>query len=159
MLNIARQRGIPIVTDVHAINTLDDPYNADYMAAADILFQSHERLPCSPQEWAHQVTTNYGTPIVVIGMGAEGALISVKGEGLMHYRAVQTRPVVNTIGAGDALLSAFTVYYLKTGDAFKALRRAMVFAAHKIGTAGAADGFLSMDELDALAKEHKVQAY
>ena len=157
MLAKAKSAHIPVITDVHAISDIEDGYNRDFMAQADVLFQSHERLPCSPQEWVHQVSTHYGTPIIVIGMGHEGALISVKGEGLVRYRAVQTRPIVSTIGAGDALLSAFTVFYLKDGDPFKALQKAMVFAAHKIGTAGAAEGFLSLSELEEMAAQHKVE--
>lgn len=159
MLARAKHANIPVITDVHAISAIDDGYNRDFMANADILFQSHEHLPCSPQDWVHQVTLNYGTPIIVIGMGQEGALISVKGEGMVRYRAVQTRPIVSTIGAGDALLSAFTVFYLRTQDPFKALRRAVVFAGHKIGTAGAAEGFATLEELDGLAKQHKVEMY
>jgi ribokinase len=159
MLAKAKNANIPIITDVHAISSIDDGYNRDFMAHADILFQSHEKLPVSPQEWVHQVSNTYGTPIIIVGMGAEGALISVKGEGLVQYRAVQPRPVISTIGAGDALLSGFTAYYLKSGDPFRSLRRAMVFAAHKIGTAGAAEGFLTMEELSALAKEYKVANY
>lgn len=159
MLAKAKSAHIPVITDVHAISDIEDGYNRDFMAHADVLFQSHERLPCSPQEWVHQVTTHYGTPIIVIGMGQEGALISVKGEGLVRYRAMQTRPIVSTIGAGDALLSAFTVFYLKTGDPFEALQKAMVFASHKIGTAGAAEGFLSLEELEALAAQHQPERY
>ena len=159
MLAKAKQAHIPVITDVHAISDIEDGYNRDFMAQADVLFQSHESLPCSPQEWAHQVSTHYGTPIIIIGMGDEGALISVKDAALVRYRAVQTRPIVSTIGAGDALLSAFTVFYLKTGDPYKALQKAMVFAAHKIGTAGAAGGFLSLSELEKMVGEYKVEAY
>jgi len=36
--------------------------------------------------------------------------------------AVQTRPVVNTIGAGDALFSAFVHGYLQSGDPYQAIR-------------------------------------
>jgi sugar/nucleoside kinase (ribokinase family) len=159
MLAKAKNANIPVITDVHTISDIEDGYNRDFMAQADVLFQSHERLPCSPKEWVHQVSTRYGTPIIVIGMGQEGALISVKGEGFAQYRAIQTRPIVSTIGAGDALLSAFTVFYLKTTDPFKALQKAMVFASHKIGAAGAAEGFLSLDELEELAAQHTPETY
>ncbi len=149
MLNIARQRGIAIVTDVHAVNTLDDPYNADYMAAADILFQSHERLPCSPEEWITHLWNRYGTRIAVIGMGSEGALLAVKADNFVErLPAATTRPVFNTIGAGDALLSAFTHFYAQDQDPYAAVRKAQVFASYKIGArGGAADGFLTEAEL------------
>jgi ribokinase len=148
LLALARQRGMAIATDVHAVADLDDPYNADFLAAADILFMSHERLPAPPDEWAAAVQARYGNPIVVIGLGADGALLTVKDEAPQHVPAVFTRPVVNTIGAGDALFSAFLYVYMQTNDPHLALRKAVVFASYKIGAAGAAEGFLDAAGLD-----------
>jgi ribokinase len=148
LLALARQRGILIASDVHAIADLDDPYNADFMAAADILFMSHERLPAPPEEWAAAVQSRYGNRIVVVGLGADGALLAVQGEAPQRTPAVFTRPVVNTIGAGDALFSAFLHVYAQTGDPYLAMRKAMVFASYKIGAAGAAEGFLDAAGLD-----------
>jgi acarbose 7IV-phosphotransferase len=151
LLAHVRRRGIPIATDVHAIGSLDDHYNRDFMAAADILFMSDERLPCSPEEWVSQVQDRFGTPIVVVGLGAQGALLAVRRDGFVgRFPAVQTRPVVSTIGAGDALFSAFVHFFLATGAPYEALRRAITFASYKIGVAGAADGFLDADALEAL---------
>jgi len=155
LLALARQRGMTVATDVHAIADLDDPYNADFMAAADILFMSHERLPAPPEEWAAAVQARYGNAIVVIGLGADGALLAVKGEAPQHVPAVFTRPVVNTIGAGDALFSAFLHVYTQTGDPHLALRKAVAFASYKIGAAGAAEGFLDAEGLEARAGEGK----
>jgi ribokinase len=151
LLAEARRRGVPIATDVHAIADLEDDYNRDFMAAADILFMSHEHLPCSPEEWAARVQARYGAPIVVIGLGREGALLAVRRDGFIgRFPAVVTRPVVNTIGAGDALFSAFVHFYHLSGAPYEALRRAMTFASYKIGAAGAAQGFLDAAALEAL---------
>lgn len=149
LLALARQRGMTIATDVHAVADLDDPYNADFMQAADILFMSHERLPAPPEAWAAAVQARYGNAIVVIGLGAEGALLAVQGEAPQRVPAVFTRPVVNTIGAGDALFAAFLHRYTQTGDPDLALRKAVVFASYKIGAAGAAEGFLDAEGLEA----------
>ncbi len=144
----ARQAGKLIATDVHTIGDLEDAYNADFMAAAHILFMSNEQLPCAPEEWARRVQSRYGTPIIVIGLGSEGALLALQGDGaLVRVSAVYTRPVVNTIGAGDALFSAFLHAYLRNKDPYAALETAVVFASYKIGTAGAAKGFLTEAEL------------
>ncbi|MBZ0275569.1 MAG: carbohydrate kinase family protein, partial [Anaerolineae bacterium] len=146
-----KQAGLPIATDVHTISDLDDSYNRDFMANADILFMSDERLPCSPEEWARRVQNQYGNAIIVIGLGAKGALLSVKADHFMErIPAVQTRSVVNTIGAGDSLFSAFLHGYLQTGSPYEAIRKAMVFASYKVGANGAADGFLSSATLDVL---------
>jgi ribokinase len=150
-LQIARERGIPIASDVHTIADIDDEYNRDFMAAADILFMSHERLPCAPEEWARRVLARYGNEIIVIGLGAEGALLSVKRDGFIgRLPAVRTRPVVSTIGAGDALFSAFVHCYHSSRAPYQSLRRAITFTSYKIGAAGAAQGFLDEPALDAL---------
>ena len=148
LLALARQRGMTVATDVHAIADLDDAYNADFMRAADILFMSHERLPAPPEEWAGAVSARYGNRIVVIGLGAEGALLAVEGDTPQRTPAVVTRPVVNTIGAGDALFSAFLHVYAQTNDPYLAMRKAVVFASYKVGAAGAAEGFLDAAGLE-----------
>ncbi|MCA0452938.1 MAG: carbohydrate kinase family protein [Chloroflexi bacterium] len=149
-LELARNAGKIIASDVHAISDIEDRYNRDYMAAANILFMSHENLPCSPEDWARWLIHRYGTEIVVIGLGSQGAILSVKRENYLgHIPSVITRPVVNTVGAGDALFSSFIHFYQQTGNPYAAIRKAMVYASYKIGAVSASDGFLSEPELDA----------
>lgn len=148
MLKQAQTAAVPIATDVHTIRDIDDDYNRDYMAAATLLFQSHEGLSVSPEAWIRQLWQHYGTPIAVIGLGAEGALLAVKDDNFIErIPAVYTRPIVSTIGGGDALFSSFVHVYAHTGDPYAAIRQAVIFASYKIGVAGAADGFLTADEL------------
>lgn len=149
LLAHATAHKIPIATDVHAISDIKDDYNREYMAAAHILFQSHERLPVPPADWIRQIWEVYQTPIVVIGLGSAGALLGIHAEGtITQVPAVQTRPVVNTVGAGDSLFAAFLHTYAHTQDPHLALRKAVVFASYKIGVAGAAAGFLDAAGLD-----------
>ena len=148
-LEQARQAGKLIATDVHTISELYDDYNREFMRAANILFMSDESLPTSPEEWARQVTHAYGTDIVVIGLGADGALLSVSADNFLErIPTVHTRPVINTIGAGDALFSAFLHAYAQSGDPYQSIEQAVVFASYKIGEKGAAEGFLGHDELE-----------
>lgn len=143
LLKTARLAGKLIATDVHAISSLEDGYNQDFMAAADVLFMSDELLPEPPEDFARRVVDRFGTSIIVIGLGSRGALIyQSRDDTLEHIPAVNPRPVVSTIGAGDALFSCFLHYYTKGYDPQAALRRAVVFAGYKIGVAGAAEGFL-----------------
>lgn len=155
---LSRVRDIPIATDVHAISLLEDEYNKDFMTRAQIVFQSHEHLPASPQEWVSRMFNRYGTEIVVVGLGADGVQLGVKSD---HFNeripAVSTREVINTVGAGDALFSAFIHAYAQGDDPYKAIRKAQLFASYKIGaTGGAADGFLDHATLEALAREKGV---
>lgn len=154
LLRPAREAGRLVATDVHALRDLDDPYDLDFLRAAHLLFLSDERLPTTPEEVAREALARFPAEVVVIGMGAAGALLATRDDGLVgRFPARSTRPVVNTIGAGDALLSAFVDGYLRRRDPRAALARAQLFASWKIGVAGAADGFLDPDRLDALARD------
>ena len=118
------------------------------MAQAQILFLSDESLPDSPENMAQALLGRYGMEILVIGLGDKGALMAVRQDDFMaRFKAVRTRPVKNTIGAGDALFSAFLDGYARTKDPYASIRAAMVFASYKIGERGAADGFLTREGL------------
>lgn len=156
LLKPVREMGVLVASDVHAIRDLDDAYNADFMAAANILFLSHERLTMPPAQWAREAMARYNNDIVVVGMGNGGALLAVRNDNFVGILpAVHTRSIVSTIGAGDALFAAFLHTYARTHDAYESLRRAMVFASWKIGTAGAAQGFLYADAWELLYQQHR----
>jgi acarbose 7IV-phosphotransferase len=149
LLARARMLGKPIATDVHAIEYLEDEYNRDFMASANILFQSHENLRTNPEDWAWQLFQRYGTEVVVVGMGAQGVMLGVRKDNFKErIPAVKTRDVVNTVGAGDALFSAFLHYYAKDRNPYDAIAKAQIFASYKVGARGAADGFLTEAEVD-----------
>ncbi len=155
-LSKGRAAGKLIATDIHAISALYDDYNREFMRAAHILFMSHENLPIAPEAWARQVQHAYGSEILVIGLGAQGALLAVRSDNFMErLPAATTRPVVNTIGAGDALFSAFLHEYLQARNPYESLSKAIVFASYKIGEKGAAEGFLDAAGLDRLYGETK----
>jgi len=154
MLDLACQAGKWIATDVHTISDLNDPYNQDFMQAAHILFMSDEALPTTPEDWVKQINKAYGPEIVVIGLGAKGVLLSVRSDNFIErIPAVHTRPVINTIGAGDALFSAFLHAFRRSRDPYQSITKAVVFASYKIGCKGAAEGFLTDAELDKLTQE------
>ncbi len=150
LLELARALGKPVATDVHALAELEDGYNADFMAAATVLFMSDERLPEPAEAWAQRVMRRYAPEVLVIGMGARGALLALRDGRLHHEPARVMRPIVSTIGAGDALFAAFLHGFACSGDAVAALRCAVVFAGWKIGVASAAEGFLDAASLAAL---------
>lgn len=148
-LGVAKKLNKTIAVDVHAISELEDDYNQDFMEAADILFMSDEELPCPPQEWAKKIQEKYNPDILVIGLGAEGALLAVKEDDYLDIiPAVKTREVVNTVGAGDSLFSAFIHFYSQSQNPYQSLRKAVVFASYKIGAKSAAEGFLTAEEVE-----------
>lgn len=154
LLAPAKKAGKIIATDVHDIGALDDAYNQDFMRAANILFMSHESLPMPPEDWARAMLARFKSDILVIGLGGDGCLMAVRRDGFIgRFDAVYTRPVVNTIGAGDALFSAFLHEYTAHGNPYRAIKAAVVFASYKIGAISAADGFLSGSELNSWAEK------
>nr|HPO51070.1 carbohydrate kinase family protein [Spirochaetota bacterium] len=154
LLKKAKKNNKIIATDVHVIRDLEDSYNQDFMKYADILFQSDENLPCSPEEWARKIRDKFGTEIIVIGLGKKGSLLSVKKDNFMErFNAFYSRPVVNTIGAGDALFSCFNHFYNKTKNPYLSLEKATIFASYKIGEKTAASGFLTEKELENIKYE------
>ncbi|HOJ99114.1 MAG TPA: carbohydrate kinase family protein [Termitinemataceae bacterium] len=148
LLPLAKQRGVLICTDVHTLSDPHDEYNRDFMAAADIFFLSDEKLWTSAEQAAQELMQLYSPRIIVIGQGERGAMLLEQNGQSIHFPAIKTRPVVSTIGAGDALFASFLNFYVKGFSAQEALKRAMVFASWKIGSRGAAQGFLNAREFE-----------
>jgi ribokinase len=150
LLAQARAAEVPVFCDVHVLRDPRDEYNRDFMEAAHALFLSDEGLWAPPMEAAAELLSLYACRLVVIGLGAKGALLCETGAEPLLVPALAARAIVSTIGAGDALFSAFTHYYLAGQSPAEALSRAAAFASWKIGEPGAAKGFLSHDGLERL---------
>jgi acarbose 7IV-phosphotransferase len=153
-LATAKSTGKPIATDVHVLSNPHDEYNADYMRAANILFLSDEHLPDTPENFLRTLYDIYHNEIIILGMGKKGSLLyEGRNNYMAHVPAVDTRPIVNTIGAGDALFTSFCHCWLQSDNPLLALRKATVFASYKIGEATAAEGFLDDAGLEEWCKK------
>ena len=142
LLPIAKAQGKPIATDVHTLSDVHDPFNSDFMKYADILFLSDEDLPVSPDEFLVELKNEYAAKIIAIGLGSDGVIFYERDTDTVHtLPAVSIGGVVNTVGAGDALFTAFNHYYFGGYGAVEAMKRAEVFAALKIRHDGGAVGF------------------
>lgn len=148
LLSIARDMGILIATDVHCLSDINDEYNLDYIKAADVLFLSNEFITGREESFVNELKDVSSAEVIVVGMGKEGALLYERNkDSFIRIPAVYTRPIVNTVGAGDSLFSAFLHFYVKTKNAEESLRYATHFASYKIGDTSACRGFLSEAEL------------
>jgi len=99
--------------------------------------------------FATEVAPSKQVTLGFIGLGAQGALLGIRSQRQMvRFPAVYTRPIVSTIGAGDALFSAFLHSYLHNENPELALQKAIVFASYKIGETSAAEGFLNASSLE-----------
>lgn len=159
LLAEARAAGVPVVTDLHVFSDPDDAYNADFLRAADVLFLSHEGLPCAPEAFFPLLAERSPARVMAITQGAEGATLwEREGGRVIHLPAVRTREAVNTVGAGDACLAAFVHHWVRGESPEAALRKAMVFASWKIGESGGARGFPDAATYRRLLRENGCQA-
>lgn len=145
LLHAAKAMGKRIATDVHVLSQVEDGYNREFLENAHIVFLSDEGLPCGPEEFLWQLHCRYGNDILVLGRGDKGAMLYDRREEAFYDLPCIPARVVNTVGAGDALFSAFLHFYGKGMRAVDALWRAQVFASAKTEASGAAMGFLTED--------------
>lgn len=160
LLKYAKSLGKTIATDVHVLNNIHDEYNCEFMEYSDILFLSDERLPYRANQFLLDLKNTYDCRIIVLGQGDKGCMLYERSsDKLYHLDAVTGLPVINTVGAGDALFSSFLNYYMKGFDAITSLKFAELFAAKKIGVNGAANGFITESELETLYSEKEIAVY
>lgn len=127
-------RGVPIATDLHLVESAGDRYNRDWLRAAHVLACSHERLADTPEGWIRAVWRAFGTEIVLVGCGADGAMLGVRADRrIWHVPTATPRGVHYASGAGDTLLGAFTYHYVTSGDPVAAARAAVLCAGWKVG--------------------------
>ncbi|GEM46977.1 carbohydrate kinase family protein [Deinococcus cellulosilyticus] len=141
--------GVPFVTDVQDLQSLHHEYNLPFLEHAEVLFFSHEKMPEPPAEFAPKLARTYGTEVIVVGLGEEGALL-YQDRTLQHVPAYPPAVVRSTVGAGDALCACFTHFYARGMHPLEALQRAVVFAGVKISTTGGSEGFLNETQLESV---------
>jgi ribokinase len=149
LLHAAKAAGKTVATDVHVLRDLYDDYNREFMENADILFLSDEGIGEHYRDFIAELESIYHNRIIVLGRGSKGAAL-YQDRQFHELPAVQVGPVVNTVGAGDALFSSFLHCYAKGLSPLEALCRAQLFASAKIGTSGASRGFITEMELESL---------
>ncbi len=154
LLKVSKDMGLLVATDVHCLSDIHDEYNKDFISSADIIFLSNESFIGSEEDFVNSLKAVTNAEIIVVGMGKKGALLYVRStDSFKAFPAVYTRPVVNTVGAGDSLFASFLHFYAKTKDAEYSLKLATIFASYKIGDTSACRGFLSEEELIKLSKD------
>lgn len=151
LLRLAKAAGKVVATDVHVLSDLNDSFNREFIGCADILFLSDEGIAGDWRDFLLSLSRTCPGRVIVLGRGGKGAAMYLRDEDRIYtLPAACVGEVVNTVGAGDALFSAFLHCYAKGRPPLEALVRAELFAAAKIRRSGAAEGFITEDELDAL---------
>lgn len=152
LLPLARELGLVIACDLQDIVQLDDPYRADFVAAADILFCSS--VNHDPPALAAALLAGRPDRVVVVGMGARGAgLGTAAGFCVLPPPPLDT-PVVDTNGAGDSLAVGFLTSYVLEGRPLEeSLLRGQIAARHVCAMRATTDGLIDAARLDVLAAQ------
>jgi sugar/nucleoside kinase (ribokinase family) len=151
LLPLARAAGVPIACDLQDVTDIDDPYRADFVAAADVLFMSAANLG-EPEAAAMELAQRRDGRVVVVGAGADGCLVALDGR-VERYPAVDLpdAPIVDTNGAGDNLAVGFLVAYLLEGRPVeRAIHAAQLAARWVCAQRGDAKSPPTRAQLDAL---------
>ncbi len=129
ILPLARDAGAVISCDLQDMTDIDDPYRADFVAAADVLFLSGANLR-DPGASALELAGRRDGRIVVVGAGADGCLVAHAGAVAQHAAVdLPDAPVVDTNGAGDNLAIGFLVAHVLDGSPLgPSVRRAQLGA-------------------------------
>lgn len=148
LLNVAKRKEIHIATDVHVLGDLNDQYNQDFMKNADTLFLSNEAIKGREADFLKEIYARFHNQTIVCGCGEEGALMYLGDEDrFIHEKAIAPKGIVSTVGAGDALFSAFIHFLNKGYPKSECLRLGVLFAGYKIASNGGSNGFVSEGEL------------
>lgn len=151
LLHLAKDSGVTVATDVHVLSDIHDSYNREFLECADIIFMSDEGIGEDYCPFLYALSRQYDMKILVLGRGSRGAAMYLREKDeIISFPAAYAPQVVNTVGAGDALFSAFLHYYAAGKAPEEALCRAQLFAARKIGVSGASRGFSTAEEMESL---------
>lgn len=158
LLRHAEKSALRIAVDVHLISDVNDAPNKTWLEVADIIFCSHERLPCPPEEWVARIFARYpGCEVVGVGRGPDGAMLGLRDGTLIEVAAIAPRGVVSTDGAGDALFASFLHGWLATGNPAGALEAAVLHAGWKAGDPVPSSVSLTEPELARLSGARRAQ--
>ena len=144
----AKEKGCLIATDVQVLFGINDDFNQEFMENADILFMSNEAFAGHEGTFLKSVYDRFHNSIIVCGCGDNGALCYL-GEKDEYYFESSVAPngIASTVGAGDALFSAFLHFYNQGCNIPDCLKLAVTFAGIKVGVEGEHEGFVSEEEL------------
>lgn len=151
-------RGVPVAVDVNVIADINERYYQPWLEVADIIFCSHERLPCPAPQWISRVLGRYpGAAIAAVGCGPAGSVLGLRDGQMVSVSAVAPLGVWNTSSAGDSLFAAFLHGWLATGNAVEALSDAVVYAGWRVGHRDPTSVLLREPELAGLRTRYPVR--
>jgi ribokinase len=131
------QLGLVHLADVLVVNRVE----------AKALLGKGGKASGEPETAARAIADRFATELIVITLGAEGAIALTGGE--IHRQPAFPVEFVDTVGAGDAFLGVFVACLVEAMSVPSALRRATAAGAMAVGRRGAHDAFPSREQIDA----------
>lgn len=149
IIGLAQKYNKPIALNVRSMRADKIAPKEDFMKAADILYISDDDIECDPYDIVNDCRNKYNPKILIMGLGSKGVILYTKEDNsVLEYKPVKTNEIVNTVGAGNALFSAFIHYYAKTKNAKESIKNALLFASYKIGFVGTSNGFMTEQQIE-----------
>lgn len=149
IIGLAKKYNKPIALNVRSMRADKIAPKEDFLESADILYISDDDIESDPYDIVNECREKYDPQILIMGLGNHGVILYTKEDNsVLRYRPVKTNEIVNTVGAGNALFSAFIHYYVKTKDAKEAIKNALLFASYKIGFVGTSNGFMTEEQIE-----------
>lgn len=149
VIELAKKYNKPLAVNVRSMRKERMVQKEDFLKAADILYISDDELDKDPYECINECREKYNQKIIIIGIGSKGVILYTREDNsILEYKPVKTNEIVNTVGAGNAMFSAFLHYYVKTGDAKESIKNALLFASYKIGFIGTSNGFMTEEQIE-----------
>ncbi len=147
-IEVAQRYQKPVAVNIHEYRREKESYSEDFLKAASVMYFSDDTITEDPFDFVKSIAERYTPDIIILGQGSDGLILYDRKRGInVHYNTVKTNEVVNTAGAGNALLACFLHFYLETGDSTAAIKDALLFASYKIGYVGTSTGFLTVEQL------------
>jgi sugar/nucleoside kinase (ribokinase family) len=152
LLPLAKELGLTVACDLQDVVDPEDPYRADFIHHADILFFSAANH-AEPGPVIQAFLAGRPGRIVVAGLGAKGCVLGT-WEGITCFPPEpMDLPVVDTNGAGDALAVGFlTSFVLERRPPAESVRRGQIAARHCCALRGTSSGLITAKAMEAYAQ-------
>lgn len=151
LLPVARAQGMVIACDLQDVDDPRDPYRADFIEHADVLFCSAANH-ADPEALLRALVAMRPDAIVVMGMGARGCGVGTR-DGVRFYPPVSLdMPVVDTNGAGDGLAVGFLISHVFEGRSVdESIHRGQIVARYICGLRAGNTDFITAADLERYA--------
>jgi ribokinase len=161
LIGAGHQAGVPVILNLAPAQSL--PWDALQQLTALIVNKTEASMLSGQRidsledaRIVANVLSGHGIPIVIITLGAQGALLASRsstGETQITHQPAPRVQVIDTTAGGDCFVGAFTVAYTEQQSLADALRFAVYASALKVTKFGAQSGLPTRAEVEAFMTE------